>query len=300
MVSNKQRNLVITLSFIFAIYLVGCQSGTKKQSATFPAGQLDTLHIVTVNWTDNIALSHLVEHIAEEEMGQPVKLTRQPISQAYTKLGNQEFDLFLSSWQPHTHREYWQNHQDELIKLGSNYKQARIGLAVPAYMNTRTIPGLKKIKDSLGGRIIGIEEGAGIVTKTEEAIEAYGLDYRVVGTSEPAMIATLEASLKEKEAIVITAWKPHWLFSEHDLRFLKDPQQVYGQGEQIYSVARKGFQEDFPEIASFLQDFNLQEEQMLGLLAEMQKTDGNPAKGIKTWIEAHRSFIDQLLDEAGS
>jgi glycine betaine/proline transport system substrate-binding protein len=283
------------ISLAFGLVLPACQSDQNTGLST--STKTDTVQIATVNWSDNIIMSHLVKHIIEEEFGAPVSLNRYSLSRAYTNVAQGNDDLFLSSWQPATHRDYIDTYSDQLSELGTNYNGAHIGLAVPPYMDIQSIQELKNIRDQVEGRIIGIENDAGIVQLTEKAIDAYELDYRVVGTSEPAMISTLQASMEKEEPIIITGWKPHWLFKRYELKFLDDPQEGYSKEEKILSVARKGFQEQYPDVAKFLSIFELQESQMLMLMDRIEKTEDNPVQVIHQWLKEHQDIVQGWLDE---
>jgi glycine betaine/proline transport system substrate-binding protein len=77
------------------------------------------------------------------------------------------------------------------------------------------------------GEIIGIGGGAGLHRNTIKAIDVYDLDYDQVTSSGPAMVASLEKAIRDKEWIVVTGWKPHFKWAQHDLKYLKDPKGVY-------------------------------------------------------------------------
>lgn len=288
-------NRILLIGAVFVLFLSACQSGQNTGPST--STKADTIRIATVNWSDNIIMSHLVKDIIEEEFAAPVALTRYSLSRAYTNVSQGNEDLFLSSWQPATHRDYIDTYGDQLSDLGTNYQGAHIGLAVPPYMEINSITELKDIRDQVEGRIIGIENDAGIVQLTEDAIDTYGLDYRVVGTSEPAMISTLIASMDKEEPIVITGWKPHWLFTRYELTFLEDPQQVYSKEETIHSVGRKGFQEQHPDVAKFLASFKLQESHMLKLMDSIEKSEEEPEKVVNQWLKEHQDIVQGWLKE---
>lgn len=55
--------------------------------------------------------------------------------------------------------------------------------------------GAQSVKDKLGGRIIGIDPGAGIMAASEKALIEYELDYELVEGSDATMVATLKQAI---------------------------------------------------------------------------------------------------------
>jgi glycine betaine/proline transport system substrate-binding protein len=60
----------------------------------------------------------------------------------------------------------------------------------------------------------------------------------------------------DEEPIIITGWTPHWMFSKFDLKYLEDPKGVYGEAENINSIARNGLAEDLPGVHKVLDQFH--------------------------------------------
>ena len=126
-----------------------------------------------------------------------------------------------------------------LTHLGTNYDNGRIGLVVPEYVPVNSIEELNHNKNQFNQRIIGIEKGAGLTTGTDKAIIDYKLDYHQINSSTIAMITELQNAIKRKEWIVVTGWQPHWMFGKMKLKFLDDPQKIYGEAEQIKTLLQK-------------------------------------------------------------
>src|SRR5699024_7255250 len=74
----------------------------------------------------------------------------------------------------------------------------------------------EEVGDSVDWTIIGIDPGAGIMGSTEDAMEEYDLedDWDLQESSESAMIADLEEKYDKEEPIIVTGWKPHWIFAD--------------------------------------------------------------------------------------
>lgn len=88
--------------------------------------------------------------------------------------------------------------------------------------------------------MVGIDAGAGVMIKTDEAIKQYGPDYKLVASSGKGMIAELTRAENEKKPVVVTGWIPHWMFAKWKLKFLDDPKKVYGDTEHVDIVANSG------------------------------------------------------------
>lgn len=292
------RYFVVLIPALLLLLLNSCETGHNGEGGGLSTeGHADTLKIATVNWDENKAMSHLVKHIIEKEMNYRVIFRKYVLEQVYTKVANGELDLFLSAWKPLTHQEYLEDYGDRLLDLGPNCGDAKIGLVVPGYVPIESIPQLAGFQSKVQGRIFGIEEDAGVVKHTNRAIEAYDLNYRVFESNENAMISTLEASFKSQEPIVITGWIPHWVFTKHDLRFLDDPKNIFGDTESIHTVARKGLEEEYPAVVNFLRNFKLTGEQMLTIMEKMTGTDQPVKKVVEDWVANNENVVQEWLEK---
>ncbi|MCL7747536.1 glycine betaine ABC transporter substrate-binding protein [Halalkalibacter alkaliphilus] len=106
--------------------------------------------------------------------------------------------------------------------------------------------------------IIGIDPGAGLMNITiNQVLPEYGLedDWNVVESSDAAMTAALKSAYENEEPIIVTAWSPHWKFSEFELKYLEDPLNLYGAAEDIHTIARTGLDEDHPNAYQLLDQF---------------------------------------------
>ncbi|MFM9469903.1 glycine betaine ABC transporter substrate-binding protein, partial [Streptomyces scabiei] len=78
-------------------------------------------------------------------------------------------DASVSAWLPTTHQGQYAQYSNNLDDLGSNMDGTSLGLAVPAYMNIKSIA---ELNNQAQRQIIGIEPGAGIMARTEEALDS--------------------------------------------------------------------------------------------------------------------------------
>lgn len=135
--------------------------------------------------------------------------------------------------------------------------------------------------ESIDYTITGIEPGAGIMSNTETAIEAYELDtagWSLQESSAAAMLSAIRDAVEAQEPILATVWEPHAVFAVADMRKLDDPQNIYNNpasttafleehapawadaevaSDVIASVVYQGFAEDAPAAAAFLENFQV-------------------------------------------
>src|SRR5690625_2929295 len=79
-------------------------------------------------------------------------------------------------------------------------------------------------------QITGLEPGAGQSETNQEAIEAYdSLDgWTQELSSTGAMLSALDDAIGKEKPIMITGWSPHYMFANWDLKYLDDPEGIYG------------------------------------------------------------------------
>lgn len=271
----------------------------KSHTPTKKANQRpdsNTLVIGYVNWTEGIAMTHLVKTILEEEMDYTVKKRLGRVGQVLDSLAIGTNDIFLDHWLA---SDSVMGEMKEFVDLGINFKGAKMGLVVPDYMDINSIEELNEIKDKTKGKIVGIDGGADIMQKTEKAIEDYELDYELLVSSGPAMTSRLKQAIENEQPVVVTGWSPHWKFSRFDLKILDDPQFVYGTSKNIHTLARKGFQADYPDVANFLKHFEMNQEQLGGLIETFAASD-DWDKATQKWISENQELVNEWLKEEAS
>lgn len=270
--------------------MTGCgQAGNAKNN---------TVKLGYVNWAEGIAMTNLAAVVLEDEMKYKVELTMADVAPVFTSVASGNTDAFLDVWLPLTHGDYMKEYSDKLVDLGPSYTNAAIGLAVPTYVPVNSVAELNANKDLFGGEIIGIDAGAGLMKATEQAIEEYGLDYKLLTGSGPTMTAALKKAIDAKQPIVVTAWKPHWKFARWDLKMLEDPEGVYGAEEDIHTVVRQGLEEDMPEVYEFLMMFQLTEQELGDLMGAIEdKSSEDPKEVARAWAKDHAELIQSWLPE---
>jgi glycine betaine/proline transport system substrate-binding protein len=252
-------------------------------------------------WSDAEVVTQMAKLILEQRLGQKVELVMTDVALQYAALQRGQIDLMLMAWLPGTHKSYWEKVKDDVEDLGSLYSGARLGWAVPDEVPVsmvRSIGDLSKpeVKEKLGGRIQGIDAGAGLMKLSEEAIKSYGLDYKLLTASDAAMVSSLDRAIQRKQWIVVTTWSPHWMFSQYKLRYLEDPKQTLGGAESIHGLARKGFSASFPKAAAFVRNMKLPLNDLETVM--LKARDSSAAAEAAAYVASHGEVVDRWLTGA--
>ncbi|MDN0085328.1 glycine betaine ABC transporter substrate-binding protein [Crenobacter sp. SG2305] len=245
-------------------------------------------------WSDSVATTFVAGNIIKEKLGYPVELVPVAAGIMWQGVARGDLDATLSAWLPVTHSSYYDQYKDKVIDLGANYPGAKIGLIVPDYVKVRSVSDLEAQKTAFQGRIVGIDAGAGVMKKTEEAIKTYGLDYKLLPSSDIGMTSELARSVKDHKAVAVTGWIPHWMFAKWKLRFLEDPKKVYGEAEHVDSVISPELNAKAPQVVAFLKKFSWKAEEVGAVMLDVQ--NGNkPEAAAEKWIKTHGSRVDGWL-----
>lgn len=280
--------------FLSAIALVAAM-GLVFGPGSATAASKGKVELAYVEWACATASTNVVAAVLQEKLGYAVETTPVSAAAMWQALATGDVDGMTTAWLPVTHGHYLEKVGDKVDNLGTNCEGAGIGLVVPTYVTIDSIEELNANADKFKGEIIGIDPGAGIMSKTEQALEDYNLDkLKLMEGTGPIMTAVLADKIKNNEWVVVTGWTPHWKFARWDLKYLKDPKGVYGGEEQIATIARKGLKEDMPEVYKVLDNFHwtLPEiGQVMGWIAD----GSEPYDAAKRWIDENPDKVNAWI-----
>jgi glycine betaine/proline transport system substrate-binding protein len=270
-------------SALFLLFTGGC--------AQKPAGEENReVKMVYSDWSESVAITHLAAVLLEESMDYKVILKLANVEEVYREIAGKEADIFADAWLPETHQSYMDAYPGLIETIGITYPEAQTGFVVPEYSTLQSVADLKNYPYP----VIGIDKGAGIMQKAQLAIEKYALHNRLLSLSEEEMIRHLEDSVRRRKDIVITGWEPHWIFARYNLRFLEDTYNIFGEKETIYTISRKGMEEDHPRAVRFFERMQLTERQLNSLVYHVRLSE-DPRQGVKNWINENEYIVNQWV-----
>ena len=196
-------------------------------------------------------------------------------------------DATLTAWLPSMSKPYWDRYQHQLAILAVLARGTWAGLAVPNYVPIDDISQLDAHAARFEHRIVGIEPGVGVMLNTRRAMQVYGLRHmRLMSSSTAAMQALCARAVARHGWVVATAWKPLAMWAHLPMKALRDPAHVYGEGDDIVTVAHPSLQARNPVAWEFLCRFRLPLDEMQSMMADLQQGQ-SIALIVQNWMRTH-------------
>ena len=240
--------------------------------------------IVYVEWASEVVSTNVIK-VVLEELGYQVKIIPVSAAAMWESIGGGDADGLVAAWLNTTHGHYFEAVKNKVEDLGPNLQGTRIGLVVPDYVPIKSVKELNQNADKFEGEIIGIDPGAGLMSKTELVMKTYQLDkLKLVEGSGATMTASLADAIRNKRWIVVTGWTPHWMFSRWKLKYLDEPNGIYDTTGHISTIVRKGLKEDMPEVYQVLDKFSWTAPDMEQIMVWNEEKGADPYENAKRWV----------------
>lgn len=298
--TQRRTSAIVGSTAVLALALTACSSEDTESSDDSTASGDETAVSIGIpsGWDEGIAVSNLWAKVLEDK-GYDVETETADVGVIFTGLAGGDFDLMFDTWLPTTHASYIEKFGDDLSDLGVWYDNAKLTIAVNEDSPAESLEDLAGMADEYNNKLVGIEAGAGLTQVTEsEVIPTYGLedmDYAI--SSTPAMLAELKGATEKGENIAVTLWRPHWAYDEFPIRDLEDPEGSLGAAEEIHTYGPKDFTDRYPEMAGWVENFTLNDEQLFSLENMMfndEEYEGDEAAAVEAWLDANPDFVDSL------
>lgn len=158
--------------------------------------------------------------------------------------------------------------------------------------------GTTNVSEEMEYKITGIEPGAGQSETNDRAIAEYeslaGWEHET--SSAAAMLTALEEAIEDKEPIVVAAWSPHYMFAKYDIKYLEDPQLVFGEEEHITTIVRNGLKEDMPNAYTILDRLYWELPILEEALLKAQEMNFDFEKVAQEWVDENPKKITEWTE----
>ncbi|MET0257948.1 MAG: glycine betaine ABC transporter substrate-binding protein, partial [Methylobacterium sp.] len=163
----------------------------------------EKVNLAYVEWSDAVVATNLLAETLKAK-GYDVTMTPLPAAAMWQAVATGEADAMVAAWLPATHAAYYDKLKDQVELIGPNVEGAKIGWAVPAYVDMASVEDLKSKGGEVENKVIGIDPGAGLMQASEQAIKDYDLSsVTLVEGSDATMTAALKDAIDRKEPIVV-------------------------------------------------------------------------------------------------
>lgn len=289
---NNWKFLLVGILVASTLIAAGCtgQDGASEETESMTT----QVKLGDPGWDDTRASTQVFKQILESTGNYEVEIVNADLGAVYQGVAQGDLDAFVGAWLPHTQGPYWEKYEGDLDYVGNVSSGAKIGLVVPSYVTIDSIAELNSEKEHFGGKIQGIEPGAGIMQSTETAIEEYELDYDLYAASTVGMATELQTAIDNEEWIVVTLWSPHWTFSRMDLKYLDDPKGTFGGSDNIVAVAPNTLKEDKTELYEIISRYTMGISDIEAMMLDIDQ-GMTPEEAAAKWLEENPEKYNEVL-----
>lgn len=280
---RKREMIRAGLGALGALAVLGVAAGSAH------AADNKTIRMGTMSWEDLTPITGIAKKVLEDA-GYTVEVTSfSEWGIAYAALAKGDTQVMVSQTD-YVAQDYWNRNKNRLEKIAPVSHGLYQGIAVPSYVTIDSVEQLNEQADKFGGRIIGIEPGAGLMRDTANAVSAYDLKLRLVEGSTAGMTAALKSATDRQEWIAVTLWEPSWMAQKFDIKYLQDPKAVFPPPQTYYWIGQKGFSEEYPHAREVMASVYVP-------LADITAINGEVSDGktmdaaVADWIKNHADLI---------
>lgn len=286
------KKILLGILALFGLLLTFGSEGAYDTTFSLSGDEKASLTLSYTSWDDGIATTAVIAAVLRDEGFQVTPVQLDPAI-LFNSLATETSDFSVSPWEL-SHGNYIKEYEDQIDVVRAHAEGAESGLTVPTYMED--INRIEDLTDEANHTITSIEPGASIIDQANNMLELYSnlSDWNLQVSSTGAMLTALRHAYANEEEIVITAWRPHWMFSEFDLKILEDPKGAFGTGESLLTITRQGLKEDNPRAYEILENFSWTVEDMQQVMLYLQD-DLSPEAAARKWIDENPDKVSEWI-----
>ncbi|MGY4533693.1 glycine betaine/proline transport system substrate-binding protein [Pseudomonas sp. TE3786] len=290
---------------VFTPLLLVASLGLPLLANAAEPASCSTVRFSDVGWTD-ITVTTAVTSEVLESLGYKTKTTMISVPVTYKSLAaGKDLDVFLGNWMPTMENDIKAYRDAGTVEtVRANLEGAKYTLAVPDYAydaGLKDFADIAKFKDKLDGKIYGIEPGNDGNRLIQSMIDkdAFGLKgFKVVESSEAAMLSQLKRSSRKNEFMVFLGWEPHPMNTRNKMKYLTGGDEYfgpnYGQATVLTNV-RKGYVQECSNVGKLLTNLSFTLEMENHLMDAVLNENQKPRDAAKAWLKANPQVLDTWL-----
>lgn len=294
-------------------------SGAIVLASSFatPASAAGVLNSAVNDWTGGAVMCEIVHQIVENEMDFKIKrivMPSGPGRDEAIRAGDLDYGCELWPSYSKSNTDYVKEFGGDgsIIKLGDSGVVGVSSYYVPRYLvegDDAKAPNLKSwenmneyadlfktLESGDKGRLLGCP-AASWQCEDAKRMELLELNYAAVELgSEAAHWAEMQAAYKRKEAFIAYAWEPHWIHAALDLVKVELPEHSDEQWpatgwatDVTYNYANPEFVEKNPEVAEFISNFSLSNEEQAPLILAIDVDGRDMEEVVEEWLASNEA-----------
>nr|WP_288500688.1 choline ABC transporter substrate-binding protein [uncultured Pseudomonas sp.] len=289
----KTLKKAVAGSLLLAVTLASQAHAEDASCATVTLGDPGWSDIAVTNGIASLVLDGLGYDVKTQTLGVPI---------IFAGLQKGQVDVFLGNWMPAQQANYDKFVANGAVdKVAENLSGTEYTLAVPTYAydaGVKTFADLEKHADKFGRKIYGIASGAPANESIKEIIAAneFGLkDWKLVESSEQAMLVQVGRAVKRDEFVVFLGWTPHPMNVQYDMKYLKGGEKYFGDSGSVNTLARKGYAAQCPNVGKLLSNLKFTQDMENAIMDQVLSKQASNDQAVKAWLKANPEVIDGWL-----
>ncbi|BCD85624.1 glycine/betaine ABC transporter substrate-binding protein [Pseudomonas solani] len=281
-------------------------AGALLSSALITTAQAEDARCATVKlgdpgWSD-IAVTNGVARLLLDGLGYKAETQTLAVPIIFAGLQKGQVDVFLGNWMPAQQSNYDKFvAAGEVDKVAQNLGGTEYTLAVPTYAydaGVKTFADLDKHADRFKHTLYGIAAGSPANISIQDMIKGdeFGLgDWKLVESSEQAMLVQVGRAVKRKDFVVFLGWTPHPMNVQYDMKYLKGGEKYFGASGTVNTLARKGYAQQCPNVGKLLANLAFTQEMENAVMNEVLSKNASNDEAVKAWLKANPQVVEGWL-----
>lgn len=301
---NLQNSTPRKRGILAAGFVAGLAAALYAPS-TLAEPEEGTVRLGVPAWPGVEIKSAVVQEILEP-LGYNVEVQKASAPIIYRGLADGSVDINMSAWSPGQRSSFGPYVEEgKVLELAENLRGATAGFAVPDYVYEAGLQSdtqITEYAEEFDRKVYCIDPGSGANEVVKKAIneDVYGMgDWEIVASSTSGMLAQVKKTMKDEGWIMFCGWRPHWMNVIHDMKYLKDPKDLWGPngGEsRVYTLATDSYPDVNPEIATFFKRFQVDSSVQSEWIYQYAYKEREAEAVAQEWIRANMDAVEQWLD----
>ena len=294
--------LIVITAVAFSLGTINAAEGDSLPEFT------ETYTIAEASWPGIEAKNEVIRQVLRE-IGYDLDTEFLGVPMIFHGFADSDIDLWFGSWMP-GESAMREGHEGSFEVVRTHLDDALYISAVPEYVyeaGVQSHDDLEEHAEKFDYRIHAGPPGEGADEAISHAVEEdiYGLgDWEIINAEWPATVAAAESAVEDEEWIVFPGWQPHWMNVILDLKYLEDPEGIWGEAESdIQTLTRVNLKEDAPNLYKFAENFDINSEHQSEWIFEYDREEREAEEIAREWIsnniELVQSWVENMETRTG-